>query len=116
MPMSCRLKAFLAYLFLALGGALVLLFSRKDHFAAFHARQSLTLTAAAVVTILGWILVAYPLSWIPFAGPILASSTFGLVIASFAVLFVCWVMGMIYAVRAEERRVPLIGNLVKRWR
>jgi uncharacterized membrane protein len=114
--MSSRLKAFLAYLFLALGGAVVLLFGRKDHFAVFHARQSLTLTVAAILTLLAWILVAYPLSWIPLAGPVLASSTFGLVIATFAVLIVGWVMGMIYALRAEERRVPLIGNLVKRWR
>lgn len=111
MPMSSRLKAFLAYLFLALGGALVLLFSRKDHFAVFHARQSLTLTAAAILTLVVWILVAYPLSWIPFVGPVLASSTFGLVIAAFAVLIVGWVMGMVYALRAKERHVPLIGGL-----
>lgn len=113
---SSRLKAFLAYLFLALGGALVLLFSRKDQFAIFHARQSLTLTGAAVLTVLFWLLVAYPLSWIPFAGPVLASSTFGLVIAAFALLIVGWILGMIHALRAQERRVPLIGSLVKRWR
>jgi uncharacterized membrane protein len=113
---SSRIKALLAYLFLALGGALVLLFSRKDQFAVFHARQSLILTAAAILMVLLWLLVAYPLSWIPFAGPVLASSTFGLVIAAFALLIVGWIMGMIHALRAEEQRVPLIGNLVKRWR
>ena len=116
MPTSSRIKAFLAYLFLALGGVLVLLFSRKDRFAVFHARQSLILTGVAILTVVGWFVVAYPLSWIPLLGPPLASGTFGLVIAAFAALIVGWVMGMVYALRAKERRVPLIGNLVKRWR
>jgi uncharacterized membrane protein len=116
MPMSSRIKAFLAYLFLALGAILVLLISRKDRFAVFHARQSLILTGAALLTLVVWVVIAYPLSWIPLLGPPLASGTFGLVIAAFAALIVAWVLGMVYALRAKEKRVPLIGNTVKRWR
>ena len=33
MPLSSRIKAFFAYLFFAVGGILVLFFSRKDQFA-----------------------------------------------------------------------------------
>ena len=47
MSMSSRIKAFLAYLFLALGGVIVLLLSKNDRYDAFHARQSIALTIVA---------------------------------------------------------------------
>jgi len=116
MPASSRTKAFAAYLFFALGAILVLLLSRKDRFAVFHARQSLILSGAALLAVTIWVVLAYPLAWIPLLGPPLASSTFGLVIAAFIMLIVLWAMGMVYALQAKEKRVPLIGNAVKRWR
>ena len=116
MPMGSRIKAFVAYLFFALGATLVLLFSRKDRFAVFHTRQSLILTGVAVLTVLLWIVVAYPLAWIPYFGPVAASATFGLVIATAIGLAVAWIVGMANALRAETKRLPMVGNLVKRWR
>lgn len=115
MPAGSRIKAFLAYLLLAIGAGAVLLFSRNDRFAAYHARQSLVLTLVAVLTPFAWVLVAYPLSWIPLFGPPAASATFGLVIATFIVLFVAWIAGMVFALRAQTREVPLVGALAKRW-
>ena len=116
MPIGSRIKAFVAYLFFALGAALVLLFSRKDQFAVFHARQSLILTGVGILSVFVWVLVAYPLAWIPYFGPVAASATFGLVIAAFIALAVGWIMGMVNALRAETKRLPMVGNLVKRWR
>ena len=116
MPVASRLKAFFAYLLFALGAAVVLLVSRNDRFAAFHARQSLLLTAVALITPLAWVVIAYPISWIPLLGPPIASATFGLVIAAFLALVVAWVMGMVYALRAQERKLPLVGGLGKRRR
>ena len=115
MSIGSRIKAFLAYLFLALGGILILLISRKDGFAAFHARQSIALTIVAILAPIIWAPVAYVVGFIPFAGPLLASASFALVIALFIVLIVVWIIGMVRALRAEMSPLPFVGGLATRW-
>lgn len=115
MPFGSRIKAFLAYLFLAVGGLIILLFNRKDRFAAFHARQSVLLTVVAILGPLVWVLCAYPVSFIPFVGPILASASFALVIALFMALIIAWIVGMVFALRAQPKFVPFFGELTKRF-
>ena len=116
MSFASRIKAFLAYLFLAVGGLIILLFNRKDRFAVFHARQSVLMTVVAIVGPLAWALCAYPLSFVPYVGPILASASFALVIALFMALVIAWIAGMIFALRAQPRLVPFFGEYTKRFR
>ncbi len=116
MSFASRVKAFLAYLFLAVGGLVILLFNRKDRFAAFHARQSVFLTIVAIVGPVVWALCAYPISFVPFIGPILASASFALVIALFMALVIAWITGMIFALRAQPRFIPFFGEYTRRFR
>jgi len=115
MPMSSRIKAFVAYLFLALGAILILLISRDDRYSAFHARQSIALTLVAILAPLVWAPIAYVVSFIPFAGPILASASFGLVIALGMVLTIVWLIGMMHALRADADPLPFVGGVAARW-
>lgn len=115
MPLSSRIKAFFAYLFLAVGGLLVLLFSRKDQFAVYHARQSIVITVVAIAAPIVWAVPAYLIAFIPFIGPLIASASFTLVIAIFIALLVAWITGLVYALRAIPKSVPFFGDLVKRW-
>lgn len=115
MPLSSRIKAFFAYLFLAVGALLVLLFSRKDRFAVYHARQSIVITVVAIAAPVVWAVPAYLVAFIPFVGPILAAASFTLVIAAFIALFVAWVSGLVYALQAAPKPVPFFGDLAKRW-
>ena len=115
MSMSSRIKAFLAYLFLALGGVIVLLLSKNDRYAAFHARQSIALTIVAVLAPIIWAPIAYVIGLIPFVGPLLSSSSFALVIALFIVLIVVWIMGMVRALRGEVSPLPFVGGVATRW-
>ena len=63
--------------------------------AKFHLNQALVIWLAgiilgivAVITILGWIV--------------------GLVGSIF--LFVCWIMGLVYAIQEQEKEVPILGK------
>jgi len=104
--------ALLAYLLSALGAAFVLLVRRNDRLAVYHAKQSLGLLIVAVGVLLGWIVVGWALSWIPYIGFIFAMALFALVIAAYIVLIVCWFMGMHYALDEKMQPVPLVGELI----
>lgn len=116
MSFGSRIKAFLAYLFLAVGGLIILLFNRKDRFAVFHARQSVFLTVVAIAGPMVWAVCAYPLSFVPYVGPILASASFALVIAMFMAIIIAWIAGMVFALRAQPKFVPFFGEYTKRFR
>jgi len=106
---SSRYRAFLAYLLSLPGALFVLLTRRDDPFAIYHARQSLAIAIAAIVTPLAWAVVAWPLAWIPYVGPVIGVSLFGLVIAAYIGLAVSWIAGMVFALRGLARPVPLVG-------
>ena len=107
--MSSRTLAIVAYL-LSLPGALVVLLARRDDtFAVYHARQSLAIAIAAIVTPLAWVVVAWVCAWIPLVGALIGLSLFALVIAAYVGLAVSWVAGMAFALRGLARPVPLVG-------
>jgi uncharacterized membrane protein len=111
---SSRYLAFLAYL-LSLPAALFVLFARRgDAFAVYHARQSLAIVIAVVVTPLAWAIVAWTSAWIPLAGPVIGLTLFALVIAAYVGLAASWIMGMIFALRGRMRPVPFVGGWVTR--
>lgn len=109
-----RHLAFLAYLLSILGWLYVLLFHRKDEFAAYHAKQSLGLTIIAVGTPAVWAVVAWIVSWLPLAGPTIAAASFSLVIVTYVVLIVSWITGMVYALQTKMKPVPVVGGWAER--
>jgi uncharacterized membrane protein len=109
-----RYLAFLAYLLSFIGGLYVLLFHREEKLARYHAKQSLGLAAFAIGAPLVWAVVGWAVSWIPLVGPIVAASLFALVIVTYVALVALWIVGMIRALRAEMRPLPVIGEWVGR--
>jgi uncharacterized membrane protein len=106
---SSRYLAFVAYLLSVPGALFVLLARRRDAFAVYHARQSLAIAIAAIVTPLAWVAVAWPSAWIPYVGVLVGLSLFALVIAAYVGLAVSWVVGMVFALRGLARPAPLVG-------
>jgi uncharacterized membrane protein len=111
---SKRHAAFLAYLLPIFGWLYVLLFHRKDELAVYHAKQSLVLTMTAVGAPAVWALVAWIVSWIPWAGPVISAALFTLVILTYLFLAVDWVIGMVYALYARMQPVPVLGGWAER--
>jgi len=111
---SSQVLAFLAYALLIFGWFVVLLFARKDRFAAYHARQSLALSLAVVVGPLIWLAVAWPVAWIPYAGPIISAASFSLIIGLYVMAAVAWFFGMSNAVRAQLKPIPFFGDWARR--
>jgi uncharacterized membrane protein len=107
-----RHPAFLAYLLLVFGWLYVFLFHRDNRLAVHHAKQSIVLTVTAVCAPVIWAVIVWVISWVPY-GFLIASSTFSLVIAIYVVLTVDWIIGMVYALRAQIKPVPIVGGLAK---
>ena len=109
MSRSSRYLAFIAYM-LSLPGALFVLLARRDDlFAVYHARQSVAIVIAAIVTPLAWAVVAWPAAWIPIVGAVIGVALFALVIAAEIGLAASWIIGMIFALRGIARTVPFVG-------
>jgi uncharacterized membrane protein len=111
---SNRLAAFLSYLLGVLGWLYMLAFRRKDTLARYHAKQSLGITIVAVGAPAVWAVAAWIVTWIPLVGPLVAAASFSLVIATYALLTVCWVVGMVYALQAKIEPIPVVGRWAER--
>lgn len=109
-----RNVAFLAYLLPIVGWLYVLLFYKKDEFAVYHAKQSMMLTMTAVGAPAAWAVVAWIVSWLPLAGPIISVALFALVIPIYIFLAATWVIGMVYALQAKMKPVPVLGGWAER--
>lgn len=109
-----RHAAFLAYLLPVVGWLYVFLFHRKDELAVYHAKQSVVLTMTAVGAPAVWALVAWIVSWLPLAGPVISAALFALVILTYLFLAVDWVIGMVYALYARMQPVPVLGGWAER--
>ena len=64
--------------------------------AKFHLNQALVILICQIV--------AAVINYIPYVGGIV-----GTILSIF--LFVCWIMGLIYACQEQEKEVPLIGQI-----
>jgi uncharacterized membrane protein len=106
--------AFLAYLLPIVGWLYVFLFQRKDEFATYHARQSLGLTVMAIGAPVVWAVIAWIVAWFPLVGPVIAAVLFALVILIYILLAVVWVVGMVYALQAKKKPVPVLGGWAER--
>ncbi len=94
-----KVWAFLAYLLGIVGFILVLLIKKTDRFAMYHAKQSLVLFITYIAV---WIISAIT-GFIPFLGRFVS-------FILWIVVFVLWIIGMINALKGEEKQLPLIGS------
>ena len=108
-----RIPAFLAYLLLVIGWLYVLVARRDDDFARFHTRQSIMLVLAALLAFVAWAVFSWVVTWIDFVGPVLAAASFALVMSAILYLFILWIVGMVSALQARERVLPI--PIVRRW-
>ncbi len=106
--------AFLAYLLSILGWFYVLLFQREDELAVYHAKQSLGLTVIALGALVVWALGCWILCWVPLVGPLLAAASFAQVILVYIFLGAAWIIGMVYALQAKMKPLPMVGSWAER--
>ena len=106
--------AFLAYLVPVLGWLYGLFFERRDEFVLYHAKQAMMLTVAAVAAPVAWAVAAWILAWVPLVGSVLAASLFALVMLAYLSLAVIWIVGMINALRAKAKPLPVVGRWAER--
>jgi uncharacterized membrane protein len=68
------------------------------------------LTITAILAPVAWAVVAWLLAMVPLVGPVTAAALFALVILTDICLAVTWVIGMIYALQAKMKPVPVFGG------
>jgi uncharacterized membrane protein len=102
--------AFLAYLLSIVGAFYVLFARRKEEFAVYHARQSLGIGGIAIGLLVGWFIVLWVLTWIPWIGFILGIAIFALVIAAYIMLTISCIRGMMNALQLKKQPVPVVGE------
>jgi uncharacterized membrane protein len=98
-----KLYGFLAYLLGIIGFVIVIATKKDNKFAMFHAKQSLVL-------FIGWI--AAGILWvipIPFVN-------WGLSGLLYLLLMVLWIMGMVYALTGQEKKLPVVGDLAEKFK
>lgn len=100
-----RLRRVAAYV-PVIGWLYVYVVERENALAMYHLRQSIGLVLFLLGSLLGWVVIAWVLAWIPFMGA-LAAALFTLVIAAYLFGAVAWAIGVINALAG--RRVPLLG-------
>jgi uncharacterized membrane protein len=106
--------AFLAYLLSIFGWLYVFLFRREDEFAVYHAKQSMVLTIAAIGAPVVWAVAAWVVAWIPLIGPVIAAALFALVLLAYVALGAIWIVGMVNALQAKMKPVPIVGTWARR--
>lgn len=99
--------ALIAYL-IPLLGSLFILFTSRDPFARYHARQALILPLVAVGAVLLWAVLSWILTWIPYGG-VAAVLLFGLVIGVYLGLILSWMSGIINVLKAESSPILFFG-------
>jgi uncharacterized membrane protein len=112
MNSTSRISAVLAYI-PVLGWLFVFLVDRRDPLAMFHLKQSLGLFLSLAALTLGWAVLGWVLTWIPYLD-VLAVALFALVLTAYLVGAVVWVMGVVNAAQAQLVELPLFGGWAER--
>ncbi len=107
-----RYAAFVAYLLPVVGWLIVYIFFRDDEFAVFHTKQAIALTIMLVAAPLIWLVASWIMLWIPMAGPLIAASSFTLVMLVLIAVIVLWVIGLVYALQGKQQALPIVGRRV----
>jgi uncharacterized membrane protein len=95
-----KIAAIISY-FLVVGLiiAFVMNYNKKNSFASFHIRQMIGLSIAYSLN--GWIVFSF-----------LDKTTAAIITI---ILFVLWVIGLIGAIKGEEKLVPVVGEQFQIW-
>jgi uncharacterized membrane protein len=112
MTTSSRILAAISYLPLV-GWLIAGLAGRRAAFVVFHLRQAIGLVAFLIVMFLGWVVVTWLLSWIPY-GFLIGNALFALVIAAFIYAFFALIIGIVSALAGRATLLPLFGNFANR--
>jgi len=105
---SARVLAILAYIPI-IGWIYVLVAGRKNEFDLFHLRQSIGLILFLIGVLVGWAVILWLLSWIPFM-VVLGMSLFTLVIAAYLYGIVALILGLLNAYGNKRAVLPLFGQ------
>ena len=111
---NSRLLAALAYALPLLGGVLGLAIDRANPLTRLHAAQSIGALLTLALSLVVWAVAGFLLALVPVIGPIFSISLFSLVIAMVIFLAVNWVVSFWFALRGEERTIPLANRVTLR--
>lgn len=111
---SQRALAVLAYALPLLGGALGLAIDRGNSLTRMHATQSIGALLTLALSLVAWAVAGFALALVPVIGPIVSISLFSLVIAMAIFLAVNWIINLWFALRGEERTIPLANRVTLR--
>jgi uncharacterized membrane protein len=109
MELLQRISAFLAYLLPVVSWLYAWFFQRKSSLVMFHVRQSIGLFLFVLGMGVGWVIITWLLTWIPF-GFLFGVVLFSLVITALIVAVVLWLTGMVYALLGRVKMLPIIGE------
>jgi uncharacterized membrane protein len=109
-----KIFAFLSYLLLIPGWLFVMIFRRKHPSELGHARQSMVITLMPLIGLVFWFVLAWVAFVIPTFGSLLAWFGFAILIAVGIFLVILWFMGMIRALRGDEKPLAVVGNWAAR--
>ena len=112
MSASSRILAALSYLPI-IGWLIAWVAGRRTAFIVFHLRQAIGLVAFLIVMLVGWVVITWLLSWIPY-GFLVGNALFPLVIASYAYGLLALVIGVVSALRGKATLLPIFGNFANR--
>ena len=87
----------------------------KEGAIAYLNRQLKSMSIAGIIIFVIWVVLGWLLSLIHFIGFIFAIALFSLVITAYITLFVCWIMGMKYALTNTLHPLPIVGELIQRF-
>jgi len=98
--MNAKTTGIVAYIFPI--GWLIAFFGGDKEGARFHLNQALTLWIA-------WIILNV-INYLPLKG-IVALVLGIIVLILYIFLIVCWVLGLVHAVKEEEKQLPILGSI-----
>jgi len=107
-----RLPAVIAYI-PVFGWLYVLFFQRKNTLAVYHLRQSIGLFLFLIGVLVGWAVIAWVLTWIPFMD-IVGVALFTIVMAAYFLGAVAWVLGLVNALSGRSNPLPVFGQWADR--
>lgn len=111
MSNASRILAFLAYLLPVVSWVYITAARKDDELAMYHTRQAIVVFGVGVGAVVGWVVLGWALSFIPYLGFIVAIALFSLVMIVMLAMLVNLIVGIVYALQAKLKPLPILGNV-----